>query len=183
MCRHRGDENRLGHDDVCMRRNRWTVRRHDAVKTLIANALAKIDSIDARVEPRTLEGRRRNDISIRGRGISGTRALDYDIKDLLLAPRRLTQDHHASSRRLHSDRTFVRSGHTLPQPSGKKSDSTPEAIAKFRAIVMSTGGLVAREPADEVGKWKRELGEWTFEKMMGRISLELLKSRARQFEV
>ncbi len=80
VCRHRGDENRLGHDDVCMRRNRWTVRRHDAVKTLIANALAKIDSIDARVEPRTLEGRRRNDISIRGRGISGTRALDYDIK-------------------------------------------------------------------------------------------------------
>jgi len=48
---------------------------------------------------------------------------------------------------------------------------------------MSTGGLVARETADEIGKWKKELGEWTFEKMMGRISLELLKSRARLFEV
>ena len=63
-----------------MRRNRWTVRRHDAVKTIIANALATIESTDVRVEPRTLEGRRRNDISIRGRGISGTRALDYDLK-------------------------------------------------------------------------------------------------------
>ncbi len=40
-----------------------------------------------------------------------------------------------------------------------------------RAIVMSTGGLVARETADEIGKWKKELGEWTFDKMMGRISL------------
>ena len=55
-------------------------RRHDAVKTIIANALATIESTDVRVETRTLEGRRRNDISIRGRGISGTRALDYDIK-------------------------------------------------------------------------------------------------------
>ena len=44
---------------------------------------------------------------------------------------------------------------------------------------MSTGGLVARETADEIGKWKKELGEWSFEKMMGRISSELLKSRAR----
>ena len=54
--------------------------RHDAVKTIIANALATIESTDVRVEPRTLEGRRRNDISTRGRGISDTRALDYDIK-------------------------------------------------------------------------------------------------------
>ena len=44
---------------------------------------------------------------------------------------------------------------------------------------MSTGGSVARETADEIGKWKKELGEWSFEKMMGRISSELLKSRAR----
>jgi len=60
---------------------------------------------------------------------------------------------------------------------------SPFPLAEFRAIMMSTGGLVARETADEIGKWKKELGEWTFEKMMGRISLELLKSRARLFEV
>ncbi len=59
----------------------------------------------------------------------------------------------------------------------------PLAIRPVPHFVMSTGGLVARETADEIGKWKKELGEWTFEKMMGRISLELLKSWARLFQV
>ena len=184
VCRHCGDENRLGHDDVCMRRNRWTVRRHDAVKTIIANALATIESTDVRVEPRTLEGRRRNDISIRGRGISGTRALDYDIKIYSL--------HDADSLKTTTlppadctltEHSFAQAVRFLNRVGKTATRRAPEALAEFRAIVMSTGGLVARETADEIGKWKKELGEWTFEKMMGRISLELLKSRARLFEV
>jgi len=154
------------------------------VKTIIANALATIESTDVRVEPRTLEGRRRNDISIRGRGISGTRALDYDIKIYSLhdadSPKTTTLPPADCTLTEHS---FAQAIRFLNRVGKTATRHTPEALAESRAIVMSTGGLVARERADEIGKWKKELGEWTFEKMMGQISLELLQSRARLFEV
>lgn len=144
------------------------------MNALIANALATIESTDVRVEPRTLEGRRRNDIAVRGRGISGRRALDYDIKIYSLHD----SDAHLTTTRPPTDmslvqNTFSQAVRYLNKVDMTATDRAPEATAEFRAIVIST---------DESAKWKRELGEWTYEKMMGRISLELLKSRARLFE-
>lgn len=46
---------------------------------------------------------------------------------------------------------------------------------------MSTGGIVSRETADEMRRWTKEMGPATFEGMMRKISLELVRARARMF--
>ncbi|KIY31002.1 hypothetical protein I305_06618 [Cryptococcus gattii E566] len=46
---------------------------------------------------------------------------------------------------------------------------------------MSTGGLVSRETADEMRRWRKEMGPAVFEGMMSKISLELVRARARTF--
>ena len=58
----------LGHDGLCLSRNRWTTRRHDNVKVIFAKALSTSASTFVKVEPRTLEGKQRNAIRVRGRG-------------------------------------------------------------------------------------------------------------------
>lgn len=49
----------------------------------------------------------------------------------------------------------------------------------FKAVVMSAGGLVSSETADEMRKWRREMGPMVFEGMLKEISLELVRARAR----
>jgi len=78
VCNFCGDPNELGHDEVCGERNRWTVKRHDAVKRALGGALASVDSTEVTMEPGTEEGRRRNDLQVRGRAMC--RPVDYDIK-------------------------------------------------------------------------------------------------------
>ncbi|OWZ80072.1 hypothetical protein C366_01460 [Cryptococcus neoformans Tu401-1] len=53
----------------------------------------------------------------------------------------------------------------------------------FRAVVMSTGGIVSRETADEMRRWRKEMGPAAFEGMMRKISLKLVRARARTFAI
>lgn len=46
---------------------------------------------------------------------------------------------------------------------------------------MSTGGIVSRETADEMRRWRKEMGPAAFEGMMRKISLKLVRARARTF--
>jgi len=57
--------NSLGHDEVCLARPRQTVARHDSVARILHSTMKTIDPT-AEHEPHSFEGRRRNDIRLRG---------------------------------------------------------------------------------------------------------------------
>lgn len=61
----------------------------------------------------------------------------------------------------------------------KKAPATYSGM--FKAVVMSTGGIVSRETADEMRRWRKEMGPAAFEGMMRKISLKLVRARARTF--
>ncbi|OXC62029.1 hypothetical protein AYX13_07010 [Cryptococcus neoformans] len=63
----------------------------------------------------------------------------------------------------------------------RKAPATHSGL--FKAVVMSTGGIVSRETADEMRRWRREMGPMAFEGMMKKISLELVRARARTFAI
>ena len=76
ICAWCSKSNSLGHDELCMARHRLTVARHDSVARIIHSALKTVNPT-AELEPHTSEGRRRNDIRLRGPQIG---PIDFDIK-------------------------------------------------------------------------------------------------------
>lgn len=49
----------------------------------------------------------------------------------------------------------------------------------FKPLVVSTGGLVSREAADEWKSWRKVTAEAAFRWTQKRITIELVKARAR----
>ncbi len=68
--------NSLGYDEVCLAGPRQTVARHDSVARILHSTLKTIDPT-AEHEPHSFEGRRRNDIRLRG---SFKWSVDFDVK-------------------------------------------------------------------------------------------------------
>jgi len=66
----------LGHDEVYLARPRQTVARHDSVARILHSTLKTIDPT-AEYKPYSFEGRRRNDIRLRG---SFKGSVDFDVK-------------------------------------------------------------------------------------------------------
>lgn len=57
----------LGHDELCRTRNSWAQRCHDSINRIIHRGLQSIQRAIVFIEPRTVEGQRRNDLRVRGR--------------------------------------------------------------------------------------------------------------------
>jgi len=186
VCKWCGDENRLGHDEVCMRRNRWAVRRHDEVKRAMFKALVSLDNTIAVMEPDTAEGRRRNDIRISGRGVLGR--LDFDIKVYSLvdadATKTTTSPEPGVTLR---DHALSRVLHHLGQIEKKTITNAPQQgssiLNDLRPLVLSAGGLVAVNTANEMRRWRSVMAGPVWKTLTSRISLDLLRSRSRLFEV
>ena len=94
---------------------------------------------------------------------------------------------HATTARKSDDISFI--DHSLAQcnkylASVAKSADTrnPWAIGDFKPLVWSLGGLMEKETAAEVGKWKKEMTNVVFDALMRRISLVLLRARAMVYE-
>lgn len=108
--------------------------------------------------------------------------MDYDLKIYSLSDR--------DARKFIDRKTSFNScGNPRPQPlsllAGKVSENaTKKAPAThsgpFKAVMMSTGGLVSRETADEIRKWRREMGPMIFKGMVKKTSSEL-RARAKTF--
>ena len=61
----------------------------------------------------------------------------------------------------------------------KKAPATH--FGMFKAVVMSTGGIMSRETADVMRRWRKKMGPAAFEGMTRKTSLELVRTRARTF--
>ncbi len=57
----------------------------------------------------------------------------------------------------------------------------PLTAGAFKLIVLSTGGLMSKDTADEIKRWKRPMGEAAFNRMLGAVSLALVRARSMAF--
>ncbi|KAE8542258.1 hypothetical protein D1P53_001031 [Cryptococcus gattii VGV] len=156
-------------------------QRHDSINRIIHRGLQSIEGAVVSLEPRTLEGQRRNDLRVRGR--CGLHATDYDLKVYCLNDRdaRSTTSAKPASTPLanHVLNRCLSWLDKISQNTTKKAPATHSG--QFKAVVMSTGGLLSRETADEMRRWRKEMSPAVFEGMMRKISLELVRARARTF--
>ncbi|OXC63234.1 hypothetical protein AYX13_06833 [Cryptococcus neoformans] len=157
---------------------------NDATTQSTESSTVGLQSVEGAVvsaEPRTLEGQRRNDLRVRGR--CGLHATDYDLKVYCL------NDRDARSTLSAKPASTAVANHVLnrclswldkaSENATKKAPATHSGM--FKAVVMSTGGIVSRETVDEMRRWRKEMGPAIFEGMMRKISLELVRARARTF--
>ncbi|KAE8542727.1 hypothetical protein D1P53_001509 [Cryptococcus gattii VGV] len=140
---------------------------------IIHRGLQSIQGAVVSLEPRTLEGQRRNDLRVRGR--CGLHATDYDLKVYCLNDRdaRSTTSAKPASTPLanHVLNRCLSWLDKISQNTTKKAPATHSG--QFKAVVMSTGGLLSRETADEMRRWRKEMSPAVFDGMMRKISLEL----------
>ena len=129
----------------------WTVRRHEAMNNVFGKALSTLASTSIDVEPHTLEGQKRNDIRVRGRGPHGGRALDYDVKkySLLISAANETTTNHdpaisTAARALSACQNY------LSTVAARATNRAPKIVGDFRVLVMSVGGLVKVKSAEEL---------------------------------
>ena len=182
-CRLCGDVATFGHDEVCnWRRDRHTIARHDQVVLVIGHAL---QSLDARIdiEPHTYEGRRRNDICVAGSGRRGTTTTDYDIKvySLMAGHAHLTTSRKPVNSTI-IDHSVAQCGKFLSGVAKSAETRRPWAIGDFRPLVFSLGGLMEKKTGTELLKWKTEMTDIVHEAMVRRVSLVLLRARAKVYE-
>ncbi len=189
MCAWCGRENALGHDELCLKRPRLTSSRHDSVVRAIGGALSTLPFVDVSCEPHTFEARRRNDIRVNGSGAAGIRDVDYDVKvySLLGENRRaaVVSATQASITETVSLRDLVSSRLIDDLASIERLAETnrPLAPGGFQALAFSTGGLMGKATAEELGRVGKTMGRVVNERMMGNVSLALLKARARTFDM
>ncbi|UOH81738.1 hypothetical protein LQV05_004418 [Cryptococcus neoformans] len=120
---------------------------------------------------------------LEGEGRCGLHATDYDLKVYCLNDRdaRSTTSAKpaASSLTNHVLNRCLSWLDKVSENATRKAPATHSGL--FKAVVLSTGGLVSRETADEMRRWRKEMGPMAFEGMMKKISLELVRARARTF--
>ncbi|OXH27439.1 hypothetical protein J008_04728 [Cryptococcus neoformans] len=130
---------------------------------------------------RTLEGQRRNDLRVRGR--CGLHATDYGLKVYCLNDRdarsTLSTKPASTSVANHILNRCLSWLDKVSENATKKAPATHSGM--FKAVVMSTGGIVSRETADEMRRWRKKMGPAAFEGMTRKINLELVRARARIF--
>ncbi|OWZ79418.1 hypothetical protein C365_01679 [Cryptococcus neoformans Bt85] len=143
--------------------------------------LQSVEGAVVSAEPRTLEGQRRNDLRVRGR--CGLHTTDYDLKVYCLNDRdaRSTLSAKPASTAVanHVLNRYLSWLDKVSENATKKAPATHSGM--FKAVVMSTRGIVSRETVDEMRRWRKEMGPAIFEGMMRKISLELVRARARTF--
>jgi hypothetical protein len=177
-----GDKAELGHDEICLNRPRATIGRHDAIVRVIGRHLASNHSTSVDIEPHTQEGQRRNDIQWTGSPSHGRSTIHFDVKvvSLLGAKSHSTTTRPPAGTQLvdHANKQCIKHLDTYAR---RATSARPLSTANFKPLVFSTGGLMAKETADEVLTWKGVLGDTVFGRLGTAISIELVKARARTY--
>jgi len=157
------------------------VRRHDAVKRALGAAIASVDSTEVTKEPGTEEGRRRNDLRVRGRAMG--RPVDYDIKIYSLLDRDAHKTTTSAKGTPLGDHITSQTLRWLETIGKRTLARAPASLAILRPLVFSPGGLVAKSSWEELGKWKEGLGTVRWQRLLSQISLELLRAQGRLSEM
>jgi hypothetical protein len=184
-CRHCGALDQLGHDEICPRRAPWTRARHEQAKRAIGTALATLKGVQVRLEPLVIGTQRRDDIRISGSAPSGLGREDIDITIVSLAsqnsqtatlPLATTEDDSMA------ERTAKLVDKHLNAVAREKRRRHPPSDRPFRPFVLSLGGIMETEARDALKLWKSIMTGGVYSLLVRRLSLGLLRARARCFE-
>jgi hypothetical protein len=183
---HCGATNRLGHDEICIRREPWAVARHEQAKRAIGTALATLEGVQVHLEPLIAGTQRRNDIRITGSASSGLSSEDIDITIVSLAsansqtamlPFVTTEDDSVA------ERTAKLIQKPLNSVAREKRRRHPSSDRPFRPFVLSLGGTMETKARDALKLWKSIMTGGVYSLLVRRLSLGLLRARARCFEL
>jgi hypothetical protein len=195
-CIHCGNSS-LGHDEICRAESKpqWQISRHNGIVHAIADALSTIKLTTVQIEPATTDhsSRRRNDIRVIGSHDLGNKTTEHDVKvytalgdkvhkslgvmkdsKLTKAPRKDAGPWEV---------TGVQVGRYLEDVSRETTRKQPGCIGEFSPLVFTSGGLVEGETEKRLEAWKVALSGVAWGLMVRRMSLSLLRSRARTWEV
>lgn len=145
----------------------------------MARPLREVPSTEVLVEPGTQEGRRRNDIALRGPGQVGRRNIDYDLKIYSINSTYAFRDGTTAPRSQEADPVEYYRDLAERWMSRVERDTDrrrPEAQVEFKPLVLSSGGLIPRGSWKAMESWK-ELEGAPMRRMLEAISISLLLSR------
>jgi hypothetical protein len=185
ICRHCGQPNTFGHDEVCPHRAKWTVARHEQIKRTIANTLSTLPDTQVHLEPFIANTARRNDISITGSRQSGMASHEYDITVVSLA----TQQARGvgpppGTTGTTAEVALATAQRFLATIAREKRLRMPEgSTVPFTPLVFTVGGLMEKTTADTTRTWKNLLPAGTFRLLLVRLSLILVRARTRNFDL
>ena len=184
-CRHCGLQNSMGRDEICSLRAPWTMARHEQAKGVIGQALSTLEGVQVRLEPLILNTQRRNDIQLIGSQASQLSSQEFDLTIVSLD----SQD--ALSTTLRSATLADLSGLPLAAALAQqhlqtvakaKVRSQPPGLS-FCPLALSLGGLMEKQAAGVFKKWKGVLSGGAYSLLIRRLSLCLVRARARNFEL
>ena len=109
--------------------------------------------------------------------------MDYDVKVYSL----MGGHAHLNTARKPADSTTVdfalaHSNKFLAAVAKRAEIRRPWAAGQFRALVVSLGGLMEKETATEITRWRKEMKDTVWDRMMARVSLTLLRARSKVYE-
>lgn len=196
-CLHCASPSSLGHDEICRgpTKPQWQISRHNGIVHAIADTLSTIKLTSVEIEPATTDhsSRRRNDIRVIGSHDLGNRTTEHDIKVYTI----LGDKVHKSLGMMKDgkftaapkadagpwEKTSVQLGRYLEEVSRETVRNQPGCVGEFSPLVLSSGGLVEKGTAKRLEEWKEAVSGIAWEGMLRRMSMSLLRSRARSWEV
>jgi hypothetical protein len=159
--------------------------RHEQAESAIGTALATLKGVQVRLEPLVIGTQRRDDIRISGSAPSGLGREDIDITIVSLAsqnsqtatlPLATTEDDSMA------ERTAKLVDKHLNAVAREKRRRHPPSDRPFRPFVLSLGGIMETDPRDALKLWKSIMTGGVYSLLVRRLSLGLLRARARCFE-
>ncbi|KAG7527236.1 hypothetical protein FFLO_07136 [Filobasidium floriforme] len=180
MCADCGKENELGHDDVCEKRPRWRVSRHEQIKHVMADALkssGKFGTVE--VEPMVSGGMNRTDLRVFGNRETGIGPQEFDLTVVSMGTlearkfKWIGEEKHEYKGELQAVLAV--------SADAKRKKYEGKTKTPFRPLVFSIGGAQEKETLKVFQEWQKVMSETAFGFMGRGISLILLRARTRHF--
>ena len=159
--------------------------RHEEAKYAIGTGLAALEAVQLHLVPFIAGTQPRNDIRIIGSASSGLSSEDIDITIVSLASRDSqiatlplgTVDDDSAAQR-----TAKLVEKHLNAVAREKRRRHPPSDRPFRPFVLSLGGTIENDARDALKLWKSIMTGGVYSLLLRRLSLGLLRARARCFE-
>jgi hypothetical protein len=179
--------NFAGHAEVCTRRKRWNIARHEQVKRAIGAALSKVEGARVIVEPHIGETDRRNDIRFTGTEACGIAKHEYDVTVVSLSTRDSMATHFPPnlSPTNPAERCHGLIGQFLTKVANNKIRRLPANANNipFTPLVFTIGGMMDEGTVNCLKLWKDMIPASAFTTLCQQLSLILLRARAKSFEL
>ena len=182
VCRYCALENSLGHDDVCLQRHNWRTHRHEALKTVLAYHLRRVQGTEVTVEPHIPGRLDRTDLRLVGPASYLQASSDYDLAivsvfTVTVLPPSAARD--PASLWQATKKTIVERLDTkAAEKTRRYAGLTPSA---FHPIIFSSGGTPSSSTQLLLDFWRTVMTDETYLALYMSLGISLLRARARSF--